>query len=154
MDEAFLDTSAFMKLYIAEIGSAWLKTFLVGKQPVISELALIESATALRRRHLDGIYNRVQASALYSQIYQERTKYKIIPLDPERERRKIVTLSYNLPTNLRLRALDGLQLASALFSRQSGTTSALSFTFVTSDAQLLKVAQAQGFITENPEDYP
>jgi hypothetical protein len=32
-------------------------------------------------------------------------------------------------------------------------TPAPPFVFVSSDAQLLRVAQAQGFVTENPEDH-
>lgn len=156
MDEVFLDTSAFLKLYVPEKGSGWLMSFITGKQPLISELTLIETATALRGRYLAGNFTRIEASSLYGRIHQDRIRYRLIPLDTERERRKIVSLSFNLSQTLRLRALDGLQLAAANDAKRIAINQIppLSFTFVTSDAQLLRVAQAQGFLTENPEDYP
>jgi predicted nucleic acid-binding protein len=152
----FLDTSAFLKLYVAEKGSNWLKTFASGNQLVISELTFYESATALRRRYLDGIFTRQEASKLYSQIYHDRFNYDIIAIGSDRQLNRVVSLSFNLPPNLRLRALDSLQLTAAIINqmRASNQQPHDIVTFVSSDQQLLKVAQAQGFAIENPEDHP
>ncbi len=39
----YLDTSAFMKLYLPEKGSNWLQSYILNNQIVISELILVES---------------------------------------------------------------------------------------------------------------
>lgn len=44
----FLETSAFLKLYLVEKGSSWLKSFISGNQVVLSQLTLAESATTLQ----------------------------------------------------------------------------------------------------------
>lgn len=45
MSLLFLDTSGLLKLYLPEIGSSWLKSFITGHNIVISGLAFYESAT-------------------------------------------------------------------------------------------------------------
>ncbi|MEI6045056.1 MAG: hypothetical protein WCS37_11950 [Chloroflexota bacterium] len=37
MSLIFLDTSALLKLYLPEIGSSWLRSFMTGQQISISE---------------------------------------------------------------------------------------------------------------------
>ncbi len=109
MPVIFLDTSAFLKLYVAEVGSTWLKNYVTGKQLVISELTLIESATGLRRRYLEGIFTKRQASAIYAQIRRDRTTYELVLLGEERQVNRSISLAFNLPAPLRLRALDNIQ---------------------------------------------
>ncbi len=156
MDYLFLDTSVFLKLYIAEKGSAWLTNYIVGKQPIISELALFESATALRKRQLDGTLTKIAASSLYAQILQDRFNFEIVTFGLAQLLNEVVNLAFKLPGNFRLRALDAIQLASAGIAQVSviQQPSFSNFTFLSSDLQLLKVAQAQNLATENPEDYP
>src|SRR5688500_5913592 len=108
MAYVFLDTSAFIKLYHLEQGSTWLKMFIMGKHIAVSELVLIESATTLGRLYRQGIYTKRRASQIYSEIYRERSKYVIAPLGSVLQRNKVVSLAFNLPIHLRLRALDGI----------------------------------------------
>lgn len=156
MEYVFLDTNAFLKLYHAEKGTTWLKTFVVNKQAIISELTFAESATTLARLYRQGIYTKRQASFLYHQIRNDRFSYTIIPLDFNIQLKQIVTLAFNLPANLRIRSLDAIQLTAAKIAQEQARnqTNFGSFTFVSSDVQLLRVAQAQSFLVENPEDYP
>jgi predicted nucleic acid-binding protein len=156
MDFVFLDTSGVLKLYLPELGSSWLRNFVIGKQIVISELSLFESATALRRRYLEATYTREQANDLFAQIYQDRINFENIPLGGDFQLNELSTLVFNLPSNLRIRALDGLQLVAAKIALNNVQSLPLpnSFIFVTSDRQLLQVAQSQSFMTENPEDHP
>ncbi len=156
MDYIFLDTNAFMKLYLNEKGSNWLRTFVVGKQIFVSQLVLIESATTLGRLYREGRYTRNQADSLYAQIFQERLKYGLIPIGSARQIERVAFLAFNLPTTLRLRALDGLHLVAAeiVQTKAKKENPPAAFTFLSSDQQLLKVAQTQGFLIENPEDYP
>ena len=63
---------------------------------------------------------------------------------------------FNLPISLRIRALDSIHLeaASVTFEATNSLTPPEPFLFVSSDRQLLQVAQGQGFTAENPEDHP
>ncbi len=64
----FLDTNALLKLYVSETGSNWLKNFVSGQQITISELALFEVITALRRRYTEGDFTKEEAIDLIGQI--------------------------------------------------------------------------------------
>ena len=63
-------------------------------------------------------------------------------------------MAFSLPSNLRLRALDAIQLAAANIIREAANSQSPPepFTFISSDKQLLQVAQSQGLATQNPED--
>lgn len=155
MDHVFLETSAFLKLYRPEKGSVWLQSYISGKRLVISQLVFAETTTALGRLYREGIYTKKQATKLYARIINERSQYEVILLGAERQINNIASLAFNLPTTTRLRALDGFHIAvAAIYCNDVITPNPTStLTFLSSDAQLLRVAQAQGFLTENPEDY-
>ncbi|NWJ97026.1 MAG: type II toxin-antitoxin system VapC family toxin [Chloroflexi bacterium] len=152
----FLDTSALIKLHLLEVGSSWLKSFIAGNQISISELALYESATVLRRRYLEGSITQPQALALYAQLQQESQSYDVIELRSERQLERVVALAFSLPQNLRIRALDSIHLVAAQISKEAANrlVPPEPFVFVSSDRQLLQVAQSQNLVTENPEDHP
>ena len=156
MTLAFLDTSALLKLYVAEIGSTWLTNFVADKQIVISELTLIESATALRRRYLEGIFTRRQAAALYARIRRHKTAYEIVIIGEERQIPRTITVAFNLPAPFRLRALDAIQLTASKIAldKANRLIPPIPLVFVSSDVQLLNVALSRGFTVENPENYP
>jgi predicted nucleic acid-binding protein len=156
MDVAFLDTNALMKLYLTERGSTWLTNFVNTRQVVVSELALIETATVLRRLYIEGRFSRIEAFDLFSQIKQDSTKFEIIPLSGDAFLNRLGDLVFNMAVGFRIRALDGIHLTAATIALAdiNNFASPPNFTFVSSDAQLLRAAQAQGFVTENPENYP
>lgn len=156
MGLAFLDTNALLKLFVAEQGSVWLNNFISNEQIVISEIALFESATVLRRRYLEGTFDQIQALALLRQIRKTSANYQIIQLGGRRQLDELVTIIFGLPNNLRIRALDAIQMQAATRAYRAATTLVPPepFVFVSSDKQLLQVAQAQGFTVENPDSHP
>ncbi len=156
MTITFLDTNALLKLYLTEKGTPWLKGFVSGQQITISELALFEVATVLRRLYTEGAFTRTQAIDLFGQLNRNSTNYQIILLGGQPQLSQLVTLLFNLPTNLRIRSLDSIHLTAAHIALQDARslTPPEPFVFVSSDVQLLRVAQAMGFVIENPEDHP
>jgi uncharacterized protein len=152
----FLDTSALIKIYLPEIGSTWIQNFVMGNQIVISELALYECSTLLRRRYQEGFYTRQQSASIYAQIRLDTKSFSIIPLRSDRQLPRVIIMSFNLPNQFRLRALDAIHLAAAQIANEAAgrATPPEPFTFVSSDRQLLQVAQTQGFNIENPETHP
>lgn len=152
----FLDSSALLKLYLSEKGATWLKSFVSGQQIVISELAIFETANVLRRLYVEGHYTRDETSDLIAQINRDSATYEVVPVSGSLLLNRLITTLLNLPITLRIRSLDSIHLTSALIALEAANTSIPPepFVFVSSDVQLLRVAQAQGFVTENPEDHP
>lgn len=155
MHKVFLDTNALIKLFVPEVGSSWLTNYVADKEIIISELALIESATVLRRRFQEGFFTRPQASILYVQIRRKTTQCTVIPINSKLHRNRLTSLAFNLPANFRIRALDAIHLAAASVEEKeaSNKTPADVFTFVSSDLQLLRAVQALGIAIENPESH-
>lgn len=133
-----------------------LKLLSSGKDKVISELALFESASTLARLYHVGTYTRPEASKLYSDIYKDRLNYKVVPLGSRQQLSRVASTAFNLPAGLRLRTLDAIHLAVAKITQAelSASTPPQPLIFISADAQLLRVAQTLGFAIENPEDYP
>ncbi len=156
MDYVFLDSNALIKLYRTEKGAIWLKNYILGKQMVISELAFTESATTFARHFRNGLYTQQQAENLYDQIYQDRANFQIVSYGHDQRLERIVYLAFNIsPINIRIRALDAIQLAAAEVAHADAfnETPPASFVFVTSDTKFIDAARAAGFVVENPEKY-
>jgi predicted nucleic acid-binding protein len=155
-DGGILETSALFKLFVPEIGSNWLQNNVIGQTIVISELALFESANILRRRYTEGNFTREQAIDLFGRINRATVNYTVIPLGTEIQLNQLFDLIFNLPNHLRIRTLDSIHLVSAQTAREAtnNLVPPEPFIFMSSDKQLLLVAQAQGFSVENPENHP
>jgi predicted nucleic acid-binding protein len=152
----FLDTSAFVKLYLKEKGSVWIRNLIKNNQIFISELTLAETTNTTTRLFRDSLISRRKVTSVLTSISNLNSNFEIIPLEIENQLGKIASLGLSLPPNLRLRTLDALQLVAAEFAKTDILVQdpSASFVFVSSDIKLLQVAQARGFITENPENYP
>lgn len=156
MAVAFLDTSALLKLYVDEQGSIWLRNFVIGQQVSISELALFEAVNALRRRYTQGDLTRAEAIDLFGQLNRSSVSYGVVTLGGQVQLNRLLNLIFNMPVALQIRSLDSIHLTAAQIALEDAMSQTPSqpFIFVSSDAQLLRVAQAQGFTVENPENYP
>ncbi|NWJ97799.1 MAG: type II toxin-antitoxin system VapC family toxin [Chloroflexi bacterium] len=156
MSYLFLDTSALLKLYLSELGSTWLQSFAQSRRVVVSELAFYESATAIRRRYAEGAFTQAEAYTLYVRIRRDRHLYEVVGMGGELQLDRLIAITFNLPPNMRLRALDGIHLTAAELALDfaNNLIPPEPFVFVSSDRQLLQVAQVRGFIIENPEDHP
>jgi uncharacterized protein len=150
----YIDTSALVKRYVAEVGSAWVRRMVARPvQDVIYTAALteVEVCSALQRLVREGRLDTAQAQHLTQRVLQHFTRrYQLIRIT-----RPIVAEAGRLVEGYPLRAYDAVQLACALTVRRSmhrrGMPSPL---FVTADTTLLAAAQAEGFPVDNPLQYP
>lgn len=152
----YLDTSSFVKLYSVEKGSRWIRNLVKGNQVIISELTLAETSNVITKLFRDGIVTRRKATRTLAIINRQSTNFIIVPVRIKEQLGKLTSLGLSLPGKLRLRTLDSIQLLGAESARNNiiSQDPAASFIFVSSDIQLLRVAQFRGFTTENPENYP
>jgi predicted nucleic acid-binding protein len=150
----YIDTSALVKRYVAEVGSAWIRRMVARPvQDVIYTAALteVEVRSALQRLIREGRLDTAQAQRLTQRVLQHFTRrYQLIRIT-----RPVVAEAGRLVEGYPLRAYDAVQLACALMVRCSmhrrGMPSPL---FVTADTTLLAAAQAEGFPVDNPLQYP
>jgi len=108
----YLDTSALVKQYVAEVGSNWVRSLLVADQTAAaftSRLSALETACAFARRRREGTlspadYNQAVAASEYDFTY----RYNLIEVTPT-----IVNTAQMLAARHPLRAYDAMHLASA-----------------------------------------
>lgn len=142
----FADSSALVKRHVAEMGSAWVRSWIVPTQDhtiIVSDIAIPEVLSAMARRQRqdqlsEGAFARLSTDFLY--VAQE--EYFIVPTTSA-----FVTNASELVVRHPLGTLDALHLAAALdYNRVSGVKPL----FITADQRLLAAAAAEGFPTDNP----
>jgi predicted nucleic acid-binding protein len=148
----FLDTSALVKRYIDETGSAWLRAIVdpaLSPFLVISQL-LVEVHSALNRRLREGTMSQGDYTRTKHAFRGDcQNEYNLIPISEA-----IVDLSCGLLERHPLRASDAIHLATALTSNQllsNGDLPAL--TFLCADDRLLDAATAEGLGVDNPNHH-
>ncbi|MBN1954688.1 MAG: type II toxin-antitoxin system VapC family toxin [Anaerolineae bacterium] len=150
----FLDSSALVKRYVAETGSAWIQALAeptAGHTLFIARITWIEVLSALARRQREAGAPPQDISSTISQFrYDLDTQYQVIELG-----QALVELAGELALRHPLRTYDAVQLAAAC-RVQSGLVpaGAPALTFVSADVRLLAVTQTEGLPTGNPNDHP
>jgi hypothetical protein len=150
----FLDTSALVKRYVAEVGSAWVTALSdpsAGNVCQIAAATQVELLAALYRRVRIGSLPLVQAQRLEQQFRHElATHFQVIGLNTA-----IVADAMRLVAALPLRAYDALQLATALYLHTLGQPLGLPApTFLSSDQSLNQAALSQGLPCDDPNAHP
>lgn len=105
----FFDTSALVKHYIREPGSTAVRTALRRKTPVVARIAHTELAWAFARLCREGSLDARARDGLLARIDADFATFDVVELRPAVSR-TAAALVQRHP----LRALDALQLASAL----------------------------------------
>lgn len=154
MATTYVDTSALVKRYVAEAGSAWVRRLVA--RPVhhvmyTAALTEVEVRSALQRLVRAGRLDAAQAQRLTQRVTQHFTRrYQVIRIT-----RTVVAQAGLVLERHPLRAYDAVQMACALTVRrlmhQRGLPPPL---FVAADATLLGAARAEGFLVDNPLLHP
>ena len=151
MSSFYLDSSAVVKYYVPETGSAWIRELIDAKEykSTISRLTVVEVAAAVeKRRRMKEISerHRVRILARFGMDYRQR--YSVVRVNDS-----IVELAVDLTGRHPLRAYDAIQLATALSLDQLVRENRLPpITFVSADAVLCQAAKAEGLTAMNPNE--
>jgi predicted nucleic acid-binding protein len=150
----FLDSSALVKRYVTETGSAWVRSLAVpeARNPlIIARITWVEVLSALARRQREGsLMPNDVAWAIQTFRYDLDMQYQVVELDPA-----LAEAAGTLVTQHPLRAYDAVQLASALRVQSGfGQVQAPTLIFLAADDRLIAIAQANGLLTDNPNHHP
>lgn len=149
----YLDTSALVKRYLPEAGSAWVKS-LVSSDPVaVSLLAAVELASALARRTREGDLTPEQRDTVFRSFLADAREYVMLAVT-QGITEDAAAMLLTSPPSIALRTLDALHLAAARVAFAHARRRGLEIgAFVTSDRALAQAVAWAGLTPVNPEDY-
>ena len=154
MPLGYLDTSALVKRYVPETGSAWVGRFCQHEPVAISLVAITELASSLARRTREGALSSEQRDLLFQVFLRDAQSFTVVV--PDRAvAEQAATLLLTVPLTIHLRALDALHLASAqLAFARAQRRGVNTGSFISADRALLGAARWAGLPALNPEDFP
>jgi predicted nucleic acid-binding protein len=139
----YFDSSALVKRYVEETGTNSVKSILsTGEEIATSKLTYPEILSALMRKNRAGEIAKKLLQDIVARF--ERDWYHILVLEFHNELLQIVKF---LIEKHPIKAADAVHLSSALWLKLS---SKIDVTFVASDLNLLKAAQAEKLQIINP----
>jgi predicted nucleic acid-binding protein len=155
MSYFYVDSSALVKRYVSEMGSAWIAALTdpsTGNTVVVAEITRVECAAAIAARHrASGGISLAERNALVNLLLSHfDTEYEITPLN-----NVVISQAVNLTQRHRLRGYDAVQLAAALDAHATAISAGLlGLTFIAADDDLVAAAQAEGLTADNPNAHP
>ena len=118
MENYYFDTSSYLKFYIEEDGSEAVHALLIDNENhtfIISELTILETRSAIRRREREGTVSGERAARILEQVNDDDMQH-FVTLDLSSA---MISEAARLIDDHPLRTLDVLQLAGYLMARQS-----------------------------------
>ena len=147
----FFDTSALIKRYLHEKGSARVRRLLQTGGAIFYQtfLAPFEMTSAFYRQHREGHISIEELSLLLkSYTVHSHREYLLVPYSES-----LTDLAEALISRHPLRALDAIQLAGALKLRNALPPGAPPFIFLSADDRLVRTARQEHLQVENPENF-
>ena len=148
----YLDSSAAVKLYVAERGSLWLMALLDparSHEAFVSRIAAVEVAAALFRRVRASTLAAGDAAAALTALRGDLVRtFRVVELSLA-----MIELAIDLAERHGLRGYDCVHLATLLVTnRTRGELGPL--TLVSADAELNAAAVLEGIQVEDPNHHP
>lgn len=148
-----LDTSAVVKRYVSEKGSAWINGLCdpaSGNSLHIASITAVEVTSALARRHRKGDIDQASFDALVARFqFDLRTQYEVVEIGPA-----LIDEAVRFATAHALRGYDAVQLAALSSVQATLRKEHLPLpTLVAADHDLLAAAIAEGFTVEDPNTH-
>ena len=149
----FCDSSALVKCYVQEHGSAWMRTLLdptAGHHLYLASITSVEVIAAVTRRLRRGDIAATDGAAAVAQFRQDvAQRYRLIDLTPP-----LIARAMAFAETHGLRGYDAVQLATAVEVHVRGFPLGLSaLTLVSADGELNMAARAEGLIVEDPNTH-
>ena len=151
----FCDSSAIVKRYLQETGTAWVRRLTRRGNPdpiYLARITAVEVTSAVARRRRGGQLAVPRARNILTRFrgHLASGRYIILEITPA-----LLTAAMQLADSHELRAYDAVQLAAAVELNHRWLSAGLAVvTFVSADQNLNTAAAAQGLIVEDPNNHP
>jgi uncharacterized protein len=142
----FLDSTAFVKLFVQEAGTATVIRLMEATEDnrkLICAATPLEVYAALKRRERAGAIAQADGDAARSILRAEAARMVQQPLNPA-----VLEAARQLLDRHELRSADAIQLGAALVAREM--FHGMDVVFLSADPRLLELAAAEHFETLNP----
>ena len=154
MPAFYCDSSALVKCYRQEAGTAWMRQLTApnsGNTIYIAQIAGVEVVAAITRQRRRGLLVPADAIAAIDAFRQDfQALYYRVALSEA-----LIFDAMSLAEQHGLRGYDAVQLAAALqILRQRVAAGLTPQTFVSADAELNVAAAVEGFIVEDSNQHP
>jgi hypothetical protein len=150
----FFDSSAVVKRYVQETGTAWVLSITdpaAGHAIYVARITGVEVVSALTRQTRSGALTPEAAATALTQFRQDFTQqYRAVDITPT-----LITRAMGLAETHALRGYDAVQCAAALVVhayRQALEMPTL--TLVSADDALNTAAAAEGLLVDDPNAHP
>jgi len=155
MSAYYFDSSALVKYYAQEVGTNWVRG-LINAQPANEVFtALVTGAeiiAAIKRRERGNTITANAAAAVAMTAFRSQFRIRFQAL---RTNDAVVDLAMDLAGTYKLRGYDAIQLASALLIEARLTAQGVGpLTLISADIELNQAAQAEGLLTDDPNQHP
>jgi predicted nucleic acid-binding protein len=150
----FLDSSALVKRYVQEDGTAWVRRLTrrtAGNRIYLARITPVEVTAAIARRRKGRMLTARKASSILHRFRQHLAgRYTLIDLTPA-----LFDEAMRLANRHALRAYDAIQLAAALRIRQERRDAGFApVTLISADQALNDAATAEGLAVDDPNSHP
>jgi predicted nucleic acid-binding protein len=148
----FLDSSALVKRYVVEAGSAWVRGLTargVGHDLFLARITGVEVVSALVR-HVPPLPAADLSYAITLFQHDLRNRFRLVAIN-----QRVLREAMGLAAQHRLRGYDAVQLAAALEAHNRASALGLPVPImVSADVNLNAAAAAEGFMVDNPNHHP
>jgi predicted nucleic acid-binding protein len=153
MTTYFMDSSALVKRYAVETGTAWINDLCVlanAHTILIANVTIVEVAAALSsKRRSQEITSEVYSQVMQDFIRDAAEQYSVLGVN-----QGIITLGVELTSRQKLRGYDAVQLALALTVHRTFLHQQLpSLVFISADRDLLAAANNEGLRIDDPNQH-
>ena len=150
----FFDSSALVKYYVNEVGSAWVESLIDAQPPneiSISQITGVEVVAAIARRVHTGATSATDATTVIQLFRGDfKTTFDVVLTTP-----KLIEEAMNLAELHILRGYDATQLAAVTALEARLTAKGVGpLTLISADIELNQAAQAEGLLTDDPNQHP
>ncbi len=154
MGDYFADSSALVKRYVSELGSAWVAGLFdpsLHNEIFVAAITGVEIVAAIARRARGGAITTADATSICSQLRSDWVSdYQVVEVND-----LLLQQAMSLAEVHCLRGYDAVQLAAGCQVNRLSVGSGLSpVVFVSADHELNEAAAREGLVVDNPNLHP
>ena len=149
----FLDSSAVVKRYVSERGTAWVQSLFdpaAANRISIAAIAGAEVVSAVARKAHGGGMTTAEASrAIRAFTFDFRRDFEVLEVNSV-----LIERAMGLAERYALRGYDAVQLAAAKAVHSAALIAGIPMTLVSSDMELNSAATMEGMAVDDPNAHP